>query len=590
MSRFPRLRRRPDHWRDAHERAQVRAAERLDGPLGLTETAWLDEHLAGCPSCAAIAAAYAADREALQSLRQDAPEPPRDLWARTAAAIEQLSLDGGVPVQKLADEPARRRGRLGGLPLGAISTVAVVVIVVGASVVSRGITQQTAGTSPAASVGAAEASHRPSPALPGAEATPFAVGAAAVQVVDGGPGGVGYSTYQVEQVCPEEGSSNCSAIPEKAATALGLTNTPRTVIGSPSRRQAVAISKTPDAGDQVVIVQLPETEPAASPSPTPARTEPPTPPPSADASATPSDGAEPTDGATPTVVIQSAPPSATPLATPSATAAKNLAIASGIEVVGESAAYSADGGWFAFTARPGDGSGGPDVYIWRVGDARAERLTTDHSSYFASWSGNRAIVSRPADREARTTDAVSVAIDPVSRDERSVGAVWRPMVDPSGHFAIAWDGTLDRTDGPLAWHPAEGRLALRTWSDGRDGGTPNGSDDRRVVADEARGDFDVRWDETGEWAAIWVGNDSETATGRLTLVHLDESKDRFEHIKGAPEDLPAMPGFSIASGRLAWATPRGQGGEGSRVQIAAWSGNGVGIVASGPGEDVVVIR
>ena len=99
MSRFPRLRRRPDHWRDAHERAQVRAAERLDGPLGLTETAWLDEHLAGCSSCAAIAAAYAADREALHSLRQDAPEPPRDLWARTAAAIEQLSLDGGAPVQ-----------------------------------------------------------------------------------------------------------------------------------------------------------------------------------------------------------------------------------------------------------------------------------------------------------------------------------------------------------------------------------------------------------------------------------------------------------------------------------------------------------
>ena len=589
MSRFPRLRRRPDHWSDAHERARARAAERLDGPLGLTEAAWLDDHLAGCPSCAEIAAAYAADREALQTLRQDAPEPPRDLWARTAAAIEQLSLDGGSPVQTLADGPAgARRGRFGSLPLGAMSTVAVVVIVVGASILSRGTIQQDARSSPAASVGIADASHRPSPGLPAAEATPFAVGAAEVQVVDRGSGGVGFSTYKVEEVCPEEGSANCSAIPNKAAATLGLTNTPRTVIGSPSRRQAVAISKTPGAGDQVVMVQLPATEPAASPSPTPARTEPPSPSPT-DASSTPSAGVEPTDAATPSVVIQSAPPSATPLATPSATAA-NLAIASGIEVVGESAAFSADGNWFAFTARPGDGSGGPDVYVWRVGDAQAERLTTDRSSYFASWSGSRAIVSRPADRDARTTDPVSVAIDPVSRDERSVGAVWRPMVDPSGRFAIALDGTLERTEGPAGWQPAEGRLALRTWSDGRDQGTPNGSSDRRVVADEARGDFDVRWDETGEWAAIWVGNAGDAAIGRLTLVHLDEGKDRFEHVKGAPQDLPAMPGFSITSGRLAWATPRGQGGEGSRVQIAAWSGNGVGIVASGPGEDVVVIR
>jgi hypothetical protein len=559
MSRFPRLRRR------------------------------LDEHLAGCPSCAAIAAAYAADRQALESLRQETPEPPRDLWARTAAAIEQLSLDGEAPAETVGRGPRPARpGRLGSLPLGAMSAVAVVVIVVGASLLSRGITQQTLNPSPAASVGAAEASHRPSPALPNAEATPFTVGAADVQVVNGGPGGVGFSNYQVEEVCPKEGSTNCSAIPEKSATALGLTNTPRTVIGSPSRKQAVAISKDPGVGDQVVIVQLPGSEPAASPSPTPARTEPPTPPPS-DPSPTPGDSGEPTDAATASVVIESAPPSATSLATPSATAT-NLAIASGIDVVGESAAYSADGAWFAFTARPGHGSGGPDVYIWRVGDARAERLTTDGSSYFASWSGNRAIVSRPTDRDARTTDAVSVSIDPVSHDERPVGAVWRPMVDPSGRFAIAWDGTLERTIGPVGWHPAEGRLALRNWSDGRDAGTPDGSRDRRLLADEARGDFDVRWDETGEWVAIWVGDDIEAATGRLTLAHLDKGKDRFEHVDGAPVELPAMPGFSITSGRLAWATPRGQGGEGSRVQIAAWSGHGVGIVASGPGEDVVVIR
>ena len=594
LARFPRLRRRPDHWRDAHERARVRAAERLDGPLGLTESAWLDEHVAGCPSCAAIAAAYAADREALQSLRQDAPEPPRDLWARTSAVIEQLSLEATPPIETLVDEPGQaQRGGLGSLPLGAMSAVAVVVIVVGATLLTNGIIPRNAAPAPGANLGTAEASAGPSPAsLPGAEATPFPVGdAGEVQVVGAARGGgFSVSTYQVNQVCPEEGSSNCSAIPDKAAAVFALRNTPRTVIGSPSRMQAVAISKTPDASDQVVIVQLPETVPAASPSPTPAKIEPPSPSPSDTSSAPPTGSGEPTDSSTPTVVIQSAPPSTAPLTTPSATAAVELAIASGIQVVGESAAYSSDGGWFAFTARNGDGSGGPDVYVWRVGDAHASRLTTDEMSYFASWSGSRAIVSRPADPTARTTEPVSVAIDPVTRDERSAGEVWRPMVDPSGNFAIAWDGSLERTDEPAGWQPAEGKLTLRTWSDDRDRGAPKGSEERRVVAEAAPGDFDVRWDATGEWVAIWVGNEGDAAIGRLTLVHLDAGKDRFEHVKGAPVDVQALPGFSITSGRLAWATPRGQGGEGSRVQIAAWSGDGVGFVTSSPGEDLVVIR
>ena len=45
-----------------------------------------------------------------------------------------------------------------------------------------------------------------------------------------------------------------------------------------------------------------------------------------------------------------------------------------------------------------------------------------------------------------------------------------------------------------------------------------------------------------------------------------------------------MPGFSIGNGRLAWATPHGQGAEGSRVQIVAWSDDGVGAAESGPGK------
>ena len=581
MSRFPRLRRRPDAWHDAHERARVRAAERLDGPLGLAETQWLDEHLAGCPACAAVAAAYAQDRQALRGLRNEFHEPPGDLWGRTAAAIEQLSTEGGP-----APETARA-GSLLRLPLAAMSAVAVVVVVVGASLLTRGITtpQTSTGASPRASSVTAAASA--SPTVPGAEATPFAVSIGSVSWVNKGPGGLGFSSATVTEVCPE-GSSDCAPVPDEGSRDLVLDSAPRTVIGSPKSKQAVAISKTPGSGDQVVLVELPEGD-AASPSPTPAQTAAPTATPS-DASATPpEDTDEPPVSPTPTVVVSSAPPSASPLETPEATTTKELAIASGIEVVGESAAFSADGTWFAFTARPRNG-GGPDVDVWHVGADAAKRLTTDGASYFASWSGDRAVVSRPADPVARISDPLSVLIDPSTGGEEQAGALWRPMVDPSGSFAVGWDGTVARVQDPLGWAPANGRLMLRSWSGDRDSGAPNGSDDHRTLADHAAGDFDVRWDETGAWVAIWVGNDGDATVGRLTLYHLDATKGRLEHVKGAPEDVQALSGFSNGGGRLAWATPRGSNGEGTRVQIAAWKVDEVGIVASSPGEDVVVIR
>ena len=100
----------------------------------------------------------------------------------------------------------------------------------------------------------------------------------------------------------------------------------------------------------------------------------------------------------------------------------------------------------------------------------------------------------------------------------------------------------------------------------------------------------VRWDESGEWVAVWVADPQDPEIGQLTLYRVDRERDRLETVDGAPVDVPALPGFSIGDGRLAWATPRGQGGEGSRIQIAAWTPTGVGIVESAPGEDPIVIR
>jgi hypothetical protein len=60
--------------------------------------------------------------------------------------------------------------------------------------------------------------------------------------------------------------------------------------------------------------------------------------------------------ATPTASVEASP---TPRVTPEPSIAASLAIASGVKIVGESAAFSPDGSWFAFTARPSDDSAAP---------------------------------------------------------------------------------------------------------------------------------------------------------------------------------------------------------------------------------------
>jgi hypothetical protein len=588
MSRFPRLRRRPDHWSDAHERAITRLAERMDGPLGLAESTWLDEHLAACPSCTAVANAYEDDRLALRAFRDQPPEPPRDLWARTSAGIEAA---GGR-------RPARGSGR--SLPIGALSGVMVVAVVVGVSLLSGNLPIQQpatpAGTPDVAIGGGSSAA--PSSEPGSVEPTPFGVVAGDVAWVDAGPdGAMSYSTAGVDAVCPAKGTAGCPTL-DQTRESLAMQARPRTIIGSPSRGQAVAIARSDEAGDSVIVMMLPDASEPPTSSATPSA-EPPsaTPGPSASVTASPGATAEPPSSASPVPsasaseapsVEPSDEPSVVPSQSPEATTATRVAIATGIEVVGQSAAFSPDGTWFAFTARPGDGSGGPEVYVWRVGDDSAVALTDDGASQFGSWSGDDIIASR-AEPDAAEPTPVTVRIDPATGAESEAGDLWRPAVDPTGRFAIGWNGTLEQVDGTGAWRPAEGSLELRRWSD--DGAAEaSGPETDRVVTDDAAADYDVRWDENGEWVAVWLADPRDPSIGRLSLYRLDADGERLEVVDGAPSDVPALPGFSIGDGRLAWATPRGQGGEGSRIQIAAWSPSGVGIVETSPGEDIVVIR
>jgi hypothetical protein len=102
--------------------------------------------------------------------------------------------------------------------------------------------------------------------------------------------------------------------------------------------------------------------------------------------------------------------------------------------------------------------------------------------------------------------------------------------------------------------------------------------------------FDARWDETGSAFAVWIEDAADPSFGRLSLYFVDPATGELDQPENAPREEPALPGFSIGEGRLAWATPSGQGGEGSRVQIVAWTDDGVGTAETAPGDQVVVIR
>jgi hypothetical protein len=56
---------------------------------------------------------------------------------------------------------------------------------------------------------------------------------------------------------------------------------------------------------------------------------------------------------------------------------------------------------------------------------------------------------------------------------------------------------------------------------------------------------------------------------------------------------PALPGFSLSDGHLAWATPPDATGSGSRLQVFAWAGPDAGKIASQPAgatDTVIVVQ
>ncbi|HSS35535.1 MAG TPA: hypothetical protein VLR93_04620, partial [Patescibacteria group bacterium] len=337
---------------------------------------------------------------------------------------------------------------------------------------------------------------------------------------------------------------------------------------------------------------------SASPSPTTEATA------SGNPSASPSPTATASASQTPTETPTGSPvPTDTPEPTATATA---LAIIEDVIVVGGDAAYSADGEWLAFSARPADGSTGPDVFVWHVGDDRARPLTDDHQTVFSTWVDGKILASRAAsavDSAAGESPdpehqvPISVQLDPATGKQRGSDllGLWRPVVDPAGRWVVYWTGSLSLDADTHMLQPADGRLVIDRW-DADLGDGPDGTSDSRSLVDVKNADpirdWEVRWDPTGRFLGMWIADPLTAGLGRLDLLAIDRTTGKVDpDHKPTLRAAPALAGFAIADGRIAWATPPGQDGDGSRLLILAWKGPDAGRTRSQPApEDIVVVR
>ena len=582
-----------------HQRARQLAAARVDEPLAPSDEAWLAGHLEGCAACAAVATEYDAQHDLFGALRGATPQPPRDLWARTAAVID-------------AERHHARFGRWGRLrsspgrstrvPVAPVVAMLAVVVVVGAGLLNS----RSAG--PGGTVAAA---------------TPIAIkGAADLQVLSlDSAGNLQLLSRRVDEVCPT-GVTECGVSPTFAVTAVSAFGSATDLLGaiSPSGGQIVVVRRDPGSqGVYVVPVNAPAASPTSALSTAQAATasQPTTSPTSTDespsASASPSPSASPASAtpaspivsspspstspstspeASPTATVSptpspapsdgSATPSASPLGgsgpafasgSPDLTAAPSveaspapdtaIKIASGVTVVG-APVYSPGGSRLAFAAMPADGSSGPDIYLWATGDAAAQVITSDHGSWLAGWTDQGILVSRVDDGVPTT-----YRVDPTTGVATAIGTpgTWLPSVSPTGTAAAWWSGTVRLAADGVTWVPDRGQLVLGAWPS-----TDAAPAASHVLARGPLGAWQVRWDNTGTVVAVWEGQ-GNGQSGRLTLYGVDATTGAPDLANPMLDATAATPDFSLRAGRLAWTTPDQSGPQ--TVEVLAWSGKTV---------------
>jgi hypothetical protein len=458
-----------------HARARRLSNEAIDFPLDSKDAAWLAGHLNGCQACQSVADEYRSLHAELGAL--PLPIPPRDLWARTSAA-----LDG---VERTAAARANRPlafGRPGGLRyVGVGVAAALVVAVAGFSVLSR----LPSGSSPTGSPSAALAVVSPAPSS--SQEMPFAV-------VDGKAVWIASASgvYQIK-----DSSAKCAPSSSKCTVSNGT----GTVLGTIASATSISAVVAPDARQAAVwtsdkIVLLPLNQAASAP----VAIDMLTPRPTVQATQTLVATATPTASvsALPSSSLTPSAPTATPASTSTVRATPGsvtqpTAILDGFEIVGRNPEFSADGSWVAFAARPIDHSTGPDVFVWHAGDEVAQAVTSAHADVFSGWFGKQILISEyaattspaptagPSDGSAESPSesliapnagstsgftTVSFIFDPASRTaQRIERSMFMPAVDPTGRYLIYWHGVAGIDPVTRAWRPSSGDLYFDSWAD-----------------------------------------------------------------------------------------------------------------------------
>jgi hypothetical protein len=672
----------PDRRRDPHDQARQLASDALRGPLEELDAALLDDHLADCSPCRAEAEDFAADAALLRSLRDVPPPAPRDLGARVSLALDEETRR--ALRRRAAAVLGARRGRASGSPLGrlrrglAMASGVLAGIGVAVLVVVLAIPLGLLALLPSAIQPPME---NPLPA-----ATPIVVDTQPVAWVRRTTDGrYVISSAEVDRVCPGPDATPCGTLDGAATTLAALDVRPSSILlprdGSPAvvvgdgvvyaitvTLAAPVTSPAPDASPHPTGV--PAHTPAApgasvSPptdSPAPPGVSPPVQPPSPDPpapapgpvappTASPPGPAEPP--ASPLPAEPTVPPPATPGVppspgeplspwpemplptlpppTPEPTPTTVQPIAEGVVLVGAPPAYSSDGQWVAFSARPSDGSRGPDVFVWRVGDLRAVPITSDQGSVFAGWIGDRILASTARlagasetgdqvdpDVELATGDTSDLAGEAETDEQGEVPApetdpaavvarsfiidpatavttwiprdgIWLPVVDPTDRLVVFWTGSLAWSPDELAWLPASGWLAFADWRVVLDGSADlDALPLPLTIAGSETASFEVGFDPAGRRLGVWVADPVVPGSGYLALIAVTDDGSLGEVLFA---DAAALSGFSLGADRLAWSTPPGRNGQGSQVTVFAWKGDHAGQVYSIPdaGDEPLVV-
>ena len=418
---------------ESHARYRELISERLDAPLTSRDQRELMAHLASCAGCRAVERDYRQQRSRLRSM--PAAPPPRELWALTAAALDREMAGGGY---RPAADPSRPTAGRRILLTSAAGLGLVLALTVAQLPTTRSPTD---------------------PNAPLMMATPFGVPSQALAFIGSGADGLALYRTRVDLVCPAA-APECVYDDEDdeiepSLVALPRNLRPSNLALSPSGRQLAIVGRAGlERGDLIGVVTMPDdsSRPPASAASLRPDLSPATPTPALATGSVPArpGGHYPLTTAPPTDAIEGL---------------TVLAIVEGVRSTGAPPAWSADGGMLAFSAMPADGSHGPDVYVWQPNDPLARRVTNDHRSYFASWSGPRIVLSRV--EHAKPADPISVetaVIDPRTGEQRRVAAshLWLPAVSPSRRQAITWFGSLAWRD--LLVSPSQGALFLADWA------------------------------------------------------------------------------------------------------------------------------